>query len=313
MDDKACEFCNSPMQPRYETTIADVPATMYRCGSCQAHRILPPIPDEALAGFYARTYFTLDALATRKAQWLARDYLSKVLRFGFLDQPAGKCLEIGASYGFFAALLAERTSVDILEPFQACHEHVRQHFPKVHIAGRTLADLPAEAVYDNVFCFHTVEHLPGFEGFLDDLHPHVAPGGRLWILTPNASARGLKLHGRTWGWAAPKEHTQFIPQGISREYLQKHGWVVSVERDLAPPPFHMPSEWWLRLTKWFRCWESKPGGIARLMKSAIDQARHPFRPRQVGRLPWLAVERFWSITVQRRPFDELLLVLRRLA
>src|SRR5688572_28150844 len=99
MDDKACQFCASPMQPRYETAIADVPATMYRCESCQAHRILPPIPDDALAAFYAKTYFTLDALATKKAQWLARDYLGKMLRFGLPPRDAGRCLEIGASYG----------------------------------------------------------------------------------------------------------------------------------------------------------------------------------------------------------------------
>jgi len=316
MDDKVCEFCQSPMQPRYETTIANTPATMYRCDACEAHRILPPIPDETLAAFYANTYFTLDALATKKAQWLARDYLGKVLRFGLPDRPAGKCLEIGASYGFFAALLAERADVAAIEPFEACQAYIREQFPKVTVAGRTLADLPADSVYENVFCFHTVEHLPDFGGFLEQLRPHVSPGGKLWILTPNASARGLKLHGRSWGWAAPKEHTQFIPQKLNERFLADRGWSKVIERDLAPPPFHMPSEWWLKLTtRWRPLDERIKAGTAnasmRFQHMLLDKLRWPLRPRQVGRLPALAVERAWSKLIQRRPYDELLLVLER--
>ena len=319
MDDKVCEFCQSPMLPRYETTIADVPATMFRCEQCQAHRILPSIPDAVLEAFYAKTYFTLDELATKKAQWLARDYLGKMLRFGLPARDAGRCLEIGASYGFFAALLAERSAIDIVEPFQACHEFVKQNFPKVHIAGRTLADLPAGAAYDHVFCFHTVEHLPGFGEFLESLKPHVKPGGKLWILTPNASARGLAKHGRLWGWAAPKEHTQFIPQAMPAEFVRERGWSIATVRDLAPPPFHMPSEWWIVLTRWYRHWDeligdqSPPPRVPAMLRRIIHRARQPFRPRQVGRLPWLAVERYWSIVTGRRPSDELLLVLERMA
>jgi len=304
------------MQPRYDTTIANVPATMYRCDACQAHRILPPISDEALAAFYAKTYFTLDALATKKAHWLARDYLGKVKRFGLPLPVAGRCLEVGASYGFFAALLAAHATVDIVEPFEACHAYVREQFPKVTLAGRTLNDLPPVPRYQHVFCFHTVEHLPAFGPFLDDVHARVTAGGRLWILTPNASARGLRLHGRSWGWAAPKEHTQFIPQRLNGDFLQKHGWTIVHDRDLAPPPFHMPSEWWLRLTQWHKHWEEKQktspsSRAARWMTAVIHRARQPWRPRQVGRLPGLAVERAWSVLSRRRPYDELLLVLQK--
>lgn len=88
--------------------------------------------------------------------------------------------------------------------------------------GATIYSQPAEEVelperaFDLIYAIHTVEHLQDPSLVLRACHRALRPGGILYLMTPNATSRGLELFGERWWNLEDPTHVRFFsPRSIS--------------------------------------------------------------------------------------------------
>lgn len=314
-----CEFCSSASQPAYFVSLGSDSREVFRCDGCGAVQIDSPFPDEALHQFYERDYFSAKPWQIAKASVLATDYFGKVNRAAGPNPWRGRVLEIGAGFGFFAGLVQQQTGVrvDVVEPSRCCRDYIQEHALAGTIFSRIDDPTLPVGVYSEVFAFHVAEHLQRLGPFLRDVGRLLAPDGRLWILTPNASSRSFTQHNAQWGWAVPDQHYQFLSQYIPHSYFESLGFSVDACVDVRPAKIHFPSAWRSRLTNWTawltdRIAESGPrAGLAfRAIRKVTNKASHGLR-QNVTTWNFCEVERFYCRVPWRRPHDELMLVLRK--
>jgi SAM-dependent methyltransferase len=75
--------------------------------------------------------------------------------------------------------------------------------------------------YDLVTASHVIEHIHRPREFLLELFDKVAPGGALWIATPNIESPVRKLMGKYWNsWEVPR-HLQMFNVGSLRTFMRE--------------------------------------------------------------------------------------------
>lgn len=238
-----CEFCQGKCEPLYPVSCGSLTSVMQQCEDCLSCRLDPPFPAEALLNYYANSYFQAADWEVNKSAILAEDYFSKICFY--LPPSAGaKSLDIGGGFGHFARHYATttKTSVDVVEPSEVCRRVMNTEEP----VGKTfvaLSEIPTSDVYQNVFCFHVIEHLQEFGSLLAQVHRHLLPGGRLFILSPNGASSTFREFGIEWGWTCPEQHYQFLSEQIPTAYFNGFGFQVVVQRGTCPAPIHYPSRW----------------------------------------------------------------------
>lgn len=314
-----CEFCSGTSRPAHLVSLGSVQRALNRCTACDAVQIGMPFDESDLQRFYEQDYFSARPWQIAKGEVLAQDYERKVQRVQGRAPWRGDALEVGAGFAFFARDFGSHTGlgVDVVEPSRSCRDFIRDRSCARQVFG-SLDELgSAGARYQEVFAFHVVEHLQRLSPFLAAIREILAPDGRLWILTPNASSRSFRRFGDGWGWAVPDQHYQFLSQTIPERYYASLGFVVVQCSDVRPARIHFPSAWKSSL-------DSLTAAVTRRIDATTPRAALPLRAvrrtsmrsarhlRQNTTTANLSsVERVCAGLVRRRPFDELMLVLRR--
>jgi SAM-dependent methyltransferase len=309
MDSWRCEFCSSPGDAIYDVFLGERRGEMYRCSKCLSCQIKTPFAASDLEEFYRTSYFSQQPWELNKARILAADYLGKVAPF--MVPSEGPALEVGAGYGFFAARLPAKLScrVDVVEPSRSCREFITaQPGAPGTCSVPTIAELPPRQTYQNTFAFHVVEHFQRLSPFLDEIAPRLSPGGRLLILTPNASSRSFAIYGATWGSACINQHYEFLSTRMPPEFFLQFGLRVVTCQDVAPAPIHYPSAIQARMHRFRDRKGARRGPLAKLVSKTITAAALPLSQNREG-LSLLPIERF--LASGRTPKDELLLVLEK--
>lgn len=309
MDSWRCEFCNSPGDVIYDVFLGERRGEMCRCAKCLSCQIKTPFAASDLEEFYRTSYFSQQAWELNKARILALDYLEKVAPF--MVRGGGAALEVGAGYGFFAELLLAMSPgrVDAVEPSQSCREFIAAQPDGIaaHVVP-TIAHLPPEPTYTNAFAFHVVEHFQRLAPFLEEIMPRLSPGGRLSILTPNASSRSFATFGAAWGSACVNQHYEFLSTRMPPEYFGRFGLRIVTCQDVAPAPIHYPSAIQATMHRFRDRRGPRRSPVAKLVSKAITAAALPLSQNRQG-LSLLPIERF--LASGRTPKDELLLVLEK--
>lgn len=107
---------------------------------------------------------------------------------------AGSVLELGCFQGNFTRLLGRQfDDVSVVDASAECIEVSRKVAPKAAFHHSTFEDFVAPHRYDNVFLVHTLEHLDGPVSVLQRIAGWLAPGGRLFVATPNAHAASRQI------------------------------------------------------------------------------------------------------------------------
>lgn len=312
-----CEFCGDRCVPLYDVFLGTDVTTLHRCIRCHACRVSPPFPEHVVRAHYEQTYFSMEPGEIAKGRALADDYLAKVEAASGARPIAGRALEVGAGYGWFARVLAEKTgvSVDVVEPSVACRSYIHEHGPHADVFA-SLADVPSGRRYDDVFCFHVMEHLQSCTAFARSVAALLADHGRLWILTPNAASRSFRTTGSFWGWSGRNQHYQFLPRQYPADYWRRCGLVLLEARDVIPADHHYPSHWnaWARMqaARMTECVHRSPG-----LRSVLPRMwRRCMATLAVFAREWpgyegFTLERRWEQISRRGPHDELLLVLMK--
>lgn len=106
----------------------------------------------------------------------------------------GSCLQLGCGHGEQTLLLAQNfESVTVIEAVSEFIEHTKGQAAKSNIKNIDFAHCLAEEFrsdkkFDNIVLSHVLEHVMDDRGILEHLLKFLAPGGRLFVIVPNANA-----------------------------------------------------------------------------------------------------------------------------
>ncbi|MCO8163210.1 class I SAM-dependent methyltransferase [Pseudomonas sp. 21LCFQ010] len=125
--------------------------------------------------------------------YIHRDYMIKALK-GSLRP--GNALEMGCYHGAFTKkLLQVFSDVTVLEGSSDLIEIARQNVANEHVTFilDQFESATLESCFDNIFLIHTLEHLTEPQSVLRKVREWLAPGGRLFIVVPNANAASRQI------------------------------------------------------------------------------------------------------------------------
>jgi cyclopropane fatty-acyl-phospholipid synthase-like methyltransferase len=309
-----CEFCEGICHPVYQVGLGSLTSTLHQCENCFSARVDPPFPAESVAAFYADSYFDAAEWQRKKSAVLAVDYFEKVSPY----LRGGRSLEVGAGYGDFARCFKTRTGngMDVVEPSEACRKMMSEQTQTGEVF-RSLAELPAGAAYEQIFCFHVVEHLQAFAPFAAELQAKLVQGGRLFILTPNGASDSFREFGRDWGWACTEQHHQFLSDQIPAAYFTQHGFRVVAQKSVCPAVIHYPGRWHTRIERGLRELDTRAknaDGAQRWMLKGLQRlllAAEPAFAQNRSNCNATFLEKQLSLRKRNAHQDELLLVLEK--
>lgn len=167
-----------------------------------------PVPGDLIPSFY-ETYSThaVPSEARHEGFWRLMDLLTpSVDGRGAFETRAiprdARVLDFGCGSGRFLQTLLDRGHSQL----SGC-----DFDPKVAAAGmpgirfyRGFEEL-GDAQFDIITLHHVIEHLEDVPGTLARLRTHLAPGGTIYIRTPNAQSVLRRMFGAAWrGWETPR-------------------------------------------------------------------------------------------------------------
>jgi 2-polyprenyl-3-methyl-5-hydroxy-6-metoxy-1,4-benzoquinol methylase len=180
------------------------------CGTLFTDRV-PPIG--ALGDFYTSHYgdtVSVDKMAKKLALEKRRIFLLKWLTGG------RRFLDVGCNIG--CAVEAARWngfSTTGLELNPEAVKIARRHFPDNQFLSSTIDDLADTRAFDLVYCTEVVEHVPNVASFIESLARTLAPGGILFLSTPDAGHFSVRRDLFAWDAVKPPEHlTLFTKAGL---------------------------------------------------------------------------------------------------
>lgn len=180
------------------------------CGTVFTDRVPPPT---ALSRFYQAYYGNAGYLSKRDrkvALETRRIFLLKFLIRGrrFLDVGCnmGCAVEAARRNGFTATgLELDETSVAM----------AREQFSRNEFIAGTIDGIPPQQRFDLLYCSEVIEHVPDVPRFAAKLGGLVAPGGMLFLTTPDSGHKKLRGDVLRWDVTRPPEHlTLFTRAGI---------------------------------------------------------------------------------------------------
>jgi len=191
-----------------------------RCAGCGLLALFEP-PDD-LASYYGDEYHQIPtAEHVRRSAAYDRSKIELVRRF----VPGGRLLEIGPSYGVFAAQAQEAGfEVAVIEMDERCCRFLADElWLRVVRSARPEDELPKLAPQRATALWQTLEHLPDPWRCLEEAAKALAPGGALFVSTPNPRALQFRLFGRAWNHVDAPRHLWLVPEPALTRKLEGLG------------------------------------------------------------------------------------------
>jgi len=194
LSDMACRVCGGGFSSAFGGS-----STYGRCADCGAVNKLITEAD-----FYA-LHPTYDP-----GELIAGDIATKVkcLR-SVLPESPGSLLDIGCGAGGYL-LAAQKLGWQAtgVEPSESHSKNGRAAGLAIKTGYFRAGDYAEQ--FDAVILSHVIEHQYRPEAFLTDIARVLKPGGRLILITPNASALTALATGARWSMLAPIDHVTMI-------------------------------------------------------------------------------------------------------
>jgi SAM-dependent methyltransferase len=205
-----------PTTDRFGVALGD----FVRCDEC-GHLQLASMPD--VASLYEEAE-SGDYEAEEEGQRAtARATLALIERHA-----GGRLLDYGCWVGFLASEASRRGwSVVGVEPSRWAAERARSR-------GVEVVSEPGGR-FDAIALGDVIEHLPYPGAVLDELTALLAPGGVIWIATPDAGSRVARRLGRRW-WSVIPTHLHLFTRRSLTRLLERHGFEV-LEMRSSPKTF----------------------------------------------------------------------------
>lgn len=191
---------------------AAAPALM-QCAACGSIAMEPLPKDDQLALFYQR-YHAADAFLAKADKKIARAK-RRLLPLKLLTR--GRAfLDVGASIGA-AAEAARRLgfAATALELDADAVARGRTLFPGVRFIAGVMDDLPADERFDVIYMAEIIEHVTAPARLARAARDRLAPGGAVFLTTPDAGHFRRPKHLLDWKSVKPPEHvTLFTRRGL---------------------------------------------------------------------------------------------------
>ncbi|HKQ38965.1 MAG TPA: class I SAM-dependent methyltransferase [Verrucomicrobiae bacterium] len=131
----------------------------------------------------------------------AERILRRIRRTGITFEPGAIVLDIGCSEGYLLEAIRKRFGAQAIgvDVDERTIERARKNYPEVIFHRGLVQDLfDRLPKADVVIASAIVEHVIDPEGFLAQLRRLLKPGGKVFLLTPNASSIYYSLTGSWW-------------------------------------------------------------------------------------------------------------------
>lgn len=239
----ACALCGADdTRPRHFKF--DLPVV--QCKRCRLVYANPRLPKAQIWTRYSEDYFWDEYMkvlgVTRDAEVdvdkFVRHYGPLLHLYQIYHPPPGDLLEVGAGAGLFLKA-AERAGWTVrgLEPLPAAAAFARDRLG-LDVIAKTVEQAPfAEASFDAVAMFETIEHVLDPVGTLAAIRRLMRRGALLVLTTPNWEAFTRHALGRQWAVISPAEHLYYFSEATLTPMLKQAGFSwVHYHRDLAAGP-----------------------------------------------------------------------------
>jgi SAM-dependent methyltransferase len=225
----ACPMCQGrDEQPVYRKE----GFAIVRCRGCGLVYVNPRLTPAALRTLYHQQLISPAAYYVRSEAQDARSFAER-LRLIERFRAAGALLDLGCGPGTFSAAARRRGWRTIgldLNPESAAHcrtlglEVVCDSFPSAALAGRT---------FDVVVMNDFLEHVPDPVAVLTAARALLAPGGILFITTPDIGSVVARFAGRRWLHLKPNEHLVYFDRRTIGALLDRTGFRVEYVRSIG--------------------------------------------------------------------------------
>jgi SAM-dependent methyltransferase len=204
----------------------------HRCVECRTVFLHPQPDDATLAAAYGESYgpyrpgqSAIGRLGERLAQREAD-------RLAALTDRSALLLDVGCGTGAFLHRLRRagwQGPIRALEPDPAAAAAARETLG-VPVTVATLEDADFEPASAGVVVMrHVIEHLRDPQAALQRAAATLAPGGVLYVATPDARALAARVFGRFWhGYDPPRHLFAFTSDGV-RRMLARAGFRLLAE------------------------------------------------------------------------------------
>lgn len=143
-------------------------------------------------------------------------------------RPSGRLLDVGANFGYFAKEASAFYDVIGLEPGAGLVAWGREHLQAPLEVGSVYDDHPEfVGQFDAVTLFDVIEHVPDPRAALERCLSYLAPGGRLFLSTPDAGSAMAGLLGSGWYYIDYVEHIALFNRANLGRLLTDVGMTVT--------------------------------------------------------------------------------------
>lgn len=225
LDQEQCPLCAS----RARTLLRHGDRRLRRCATCRFAWVpegLMRLPDgqSIYEGEVEHFDDYADYYRGPSAEAAARDKVAWVRRHA----PSGaRLLDVGANFGYFVHAAGREFDALGLEPspqlvtWGTAHLGARLELGSVYDVRPDLAGR-----FEAVTLFDVIEHLPDPHTALDRCGQYLAPGGRLFITTPDAGSVMARVLGAHWYYVDLTQHIALFTRANLTRVLGEAGYRV---------------------------------------------------------------------------------------
>lgn len=200
---------------------------LYTCRACGL-TFVSPVPDSAAV--YGEDYFSgatgghgyVDYDADKEPMTPTfEEYLKRIRHLS----GGNRILDVGAATGFFLQI-AQRSGFDAYGVEISSYAAQRATEKGIPMITGTLADVPAEPLFDVITLLDVIEHVGNPEAELLRANALLQTDGLLVINTPDIGSLYARLMGKKWHLIVPPEHLVYFDRATMRALLEKTGFTV---------------------------------------------------------------------------------------
>jgi len=142
---------------------------------------------------------------------------------------SGNLLDVGCSTGIFLSQLPKSFNSTGVELSKAACEKAQADLPDASILNGAIDEIEfGNSFFDAITMWDVIEHLPSPTKTLISLQQNLAPGGHIFIVTPNFRGLMSKLMQRKWPHLI-RGHIYYFDKKTIKKILEKCGYeIVSI-------------------------------------------------------------------------------------
>ncbi len=192
------------------------------CTSCGVIRIDPQPTPQMLGDFYQNYYGSSD-YSRKQDKKIARAL--KRLKSIRRHVKGGQFLDVGCNVGF-AVEAARRAGFNAtgIEIDSKAVDYAKINFPGNEFFATTIEQFGSTHTYDLVYCTEVIEHVTDPVAFAKHLARLTAPGGHLFLTTPDAGHWRVPKPFVSWAEVKPLEHINWQTRKSLSKLLMDAGF-----------------------------------------------------------------------------------------